>query len=372
MRWIWNIGVVLVSSAMRSSRSRRWGIAAAGDAKRREPAARPAGVDYRVPARSGSRPPRRSSATRSSQPPTWVSPMKICGTVQRRVSLIIASRCAGLLVDADLVDRLDAALLQQRLGAQAVRAGRRAVHLDGLHRLRRSSRSAGWRRARRRGRRRAPSCSRSRASSARRRRAARARRSGRRRRAAATCSWAARARSRAPASGTLRAPTAWPAAYSAGSLMSIRTAFSRLMRRTASAALTFAAADAVDQRRPEQQAAGDQRGGEEIPVVENEAQGRRGPLSPIRQSANYRIRPRSPRSRAAIASLAPGPTPTPRPPDAQARPRSPRRIDLEPRQPLHRLDRRRPDAARRRAGARGRPAAEGRRLRVRSSPGPRC
>jgi hypothetical protein len=39
--------------------------------------------------------------------------------------------------------------------------------------------------------------------------------------------------------GTLRAPTAWPAAYSAGSLMSIRTAFSRLMRRTASAALTL-------------------------------------------------------------------------------------------------------------------------------------
>src|SRR6185436_3520360 len=52
---------------------------------------------------------------------------------------------AGLLVDPDLVDRLDAALLQERLRAQTVRAGRRAVHLDGLHRLRRSSRSASWR-----------------------------------------------------------------------------------------------------------------------------------------------------------------------------------------------------------------------------------
>ena len=36
-------------------------------------------------------------------------------------------------------------------------------------------------------------------------------------------------------------------------------------------------------------------------------------------------------------------------PHAQARPDSPRRIDLEPRKPLHRLDRRRPDADRRRS-----------------------
>src|SRR5690348_7765678 len=42
----------------------------------------------------------------------------------------------GLEVDADLVDLLDAALLEERLGAQAVGARRRAVHLDGLHRRR--------------------------------------------------------------------------------------------------------------------------------------------------------------------------------------------------------------------------------------------
>src|SRR5215472_6969572 len=40
----------------------------------------------------------------------------------------------GLEVDADLVDLLDPALLEERLGAQAIRARRRAVHLDGWHR----------------------------------------------------------------------------------------------------------------------------------------------------------------------------------------------------------------------------------------------
>ena len=44
---------------------------------------------------SGSRPPRPSSATRSSQPPTWVSPMKICGTVRRPVISIIFWRSPG-------------------------------------------------------------------------------------------------------------------------------------------------------------------------------------------------------------------------------------------------------------------------------------
>src|SRR6185369_3860548 len=39
----------------------------------------------------------------------------------------------GLEVDADLIDLLDAALLQKRLGAQAIRARRGAVHLDGQH-----------------------------------------------------------------------------------------------------------------------------------------------------------------------------------------------------------------------------------------------
>ena len=51
--------------------------------------------------------------------------MKICGTVQRSVRRDHVLALAGLQVDADLVDRLDAALLEERLGAQAVRAGRR-------------------------------------------------------------------------------------------------------------------------------------------------------------------------------------------------------------------------------------------------------
>src|SRR5215831_15394708 len=36
--------------------------------------------------------------------------------------------------DVDVVDLLDPALLEERLGAQAIRARRRAVHLDGWHR----------------------------------------------------------------------------------------------------------------------------------------------------------------------------------------------------------------------------------------------
>src|SRR5690606_24885382 len=38
-----------------------------------------------APCSSGSSAPRASSACRSSQPPTWVSPMKICGTLVRPV-----------------------------------------------------------------------------------------------------------------------------------------------------------------------------------------------------------------------------------------------------------------------------------------------
>src|SRR5690606_33423150 len=37
----------------------------------------------------------RSSADRSSKPPTWRSPMKICGTVRRPVFSIISSRRTG-------------------------------------------------------------------------------------------------------------------------------------------------------------------------------------------------------------------------------------------------------------------------------------
>ena len=89
MRWIWNIGVVVVSSAMaelsESEVGRRRGGRREGGRRRR---AGRAIIACRRAAARGRR--ARSSAIRSSQPPTWVSPMKICGTVQRPVSLIIA------------------------------------------------------------------------------------------------------------------------------------------------------------------------------------------------------------------------------------------------------------------------------------------
>ncbi len=88
------LGVVGHGSSRQSKREPAGRRASAGAAATigRAPA------DYRVPASSGTRPPRRSSATRSSQPPTWVSPMKICGTVRRPVSCdhrVALGRVAG-------------------------------------------------------------------------------------------------------------------------------------------------------------------------------------------------------------------------------------------------------------------------------------
>ena len=187
--------------------------------------------------------------------------MKICGTVQRPVSWIIVGalrRARGRRGSRRSVRRRAAcrsALARWQYGQPACCTSSRVAS---VLRVRPSSRSAGWRRARRS---RPPASARAFSkpsffSSP--RRAARARRSGRRRRAAATCSSAARASASRLASGTLRAPAAWPAAYSAGSLMSISTAFSRLISRTASAvddlragaALRSASARAAGRRRP--------------------------------------------------------------------------------------------------------------------------
>jgi hypothetical protein len=171
MRWIWNTGV---SSAMVGHGVKaRFRMAAAGRNRGLSPAgmtpsARPPVGGVRSPS-SGSRPPRWSSAMRSSQPPTWVSPMKICGTVRRPVSSHHAVALGGVEVDADLLDLRHAPLLEQHFGAHAVRADLRGVHADGVmaslwpaaeKRLPRSctavpqgrkptSRPAGWRRARR-------------------------------------------------------------------------------------------------------------------------------------------------------------------------------------------------------------------------------
>src|SRR6188768_2672345 len=134
MRWIWNIGVVLVSSAMRSSRSLGWGSAAAGDAK---------GGDRRRGrgrglSRAGQE---RLEAAAAVERDQFVAAADVSLADEdlrhRPAACQLDHRLAlgGLLVDADLIDGLDAALLQERFRAYAVRAGRRAVHLDGLHRL---------------------------------------------------------------------------------------------------------------------------------------------------------------------------------------------------------------------------------------------
>src|SRR6202165_1617795 len=47
------------------------------------------------PSRSGSSLPSRSRAYRSAQPPTWRSPIQICGTVRRPLFCIISARRAG-------------------------------------------------------------------------------------------------------------------------------------------------------------------------------------------------------------------------------------------------------------------------------------
>ena len=171
--------------------------------------------------------------------------MKICGTVRRPVSSIIAARCGRVEVDADLVDLLDAALLQQRLGAHAVRADLGRVHLDRIHAAclvvgdrrdcprrgeavpvgaqaafstgRLASRQAA-----------VPPASGTRLLVAglaqqRRRACRRARRSGTPAPAAAPCCVGRSLALSSWPSGTLRAPAAWPAAYSAGSLTSIST-----------------------------------------------------------------------------------------------------------------------------------------------------
>ena len=353
---------------------------------------RRAGRDYRRRRRgrlrracsSGIRPPRRSSAIRSSQPPTWVSPMKICGTVRRPVSS--HHRCAlrrdrrSTRISSICVH---AALLEQRLGADAVRAdlrwctsshafgpaivARNDAHVASAPTLPRGLRDS------RRGRlldrqvgvapglqAAGEGAARSRSPSLRNiARGARGARAGgahhhQRQRlvlgsSSAPCS---------VANGTLRAPAAWPRANSSGSLTSISTrllAVDQLHRLDVPTAAAAARRCRVghSSRPPEVERRQDQ-------TPSSRCKKSSGSLSRLRvrtrmagvtQGANYRIR-------------APVRLSTPHP-DAQARADPPRRIDLEPGEPLHRLDRRRPHRHRRRAGQRGRPPAEGGRLRLR-------
>ena len=285
------------------------------------------------------------------------SPMKICGTVRRPVSCIISARCAGLEVDADLLDRSTPRCLQQRLGALAVRADRGAVHLHGLaSRRRRQAVFSTGRLASRQAPRPPASAraSRSRASSAtatarRRTRAGRADDHERQRlvlrQVAASAS--------SCASGTFFAPSD-VAGGVLGRLAARRSAraFSRLISCTASAGEPRPPPCRRAEHRPQQHAAGDERDGEQVPVVEEEfhraSQPGRG------KAANYRIRARSHRC-------------THRPIDAMYK-----LVLIRHGESTWNLENRFTGwtdvdltADRRRAGARRRPAAEGRGLRLR-------
>ena len=85
------------------------------------------------PASSGSSLPARSSACSSSQPPTWVSPMKICGTVMPPLARsIISSRRSRSPLDVDLREGR-ALAFQQRLGRVAIGAIAGGVDFDRGH-----------------------------------------------------------------------------------------------------------------------------------------------------------------------------------------------------------------------------------------------
>ena len=302
--------------------------------------------------------------------------MKICGTVRRPVMLHHRVALRRVEVDADLVDGVDAALLEQRLGAHAERADLGGVHANGfissvLHCScrafarrnrgagaaadsgRATSPPAGWRRARPRDRRPAAALLVARLRSSPAARAARAARAGTPAPAAASCSSAVLARLRAWPAARCARRRRGRAAYSSGSLTSISTAFSRLISRTASWRRRCRrrrgpciAATAASRPRPG-------RPGPDIQFFDQELVTRCRSHGTVCERA--RIIEFAPFSRSAHRDCR----------HVQARPDPPRRIHLEPREPLHRLDRRRADRHRRRAGARGRAAAEGSRLRVR-------
>src|SRR6185436_2292827 len=123
----------------------------------------------------------------------------------------------------------------------------------------------------------------------------------------------------------------WPAPYSPGSRTSTTSASSRLMRCVASLVLT------------------------------------QGPPAVRRKSGHSSIAPETnatTKRRRLLRTKSTEPVIIMKR-DGQARPPAPRRVGLEPRESLHRLDRRRPLPAGHRRGARRRQAPQVRRLRVR-------
>ena len=300
----------------------------------------------------------RSSAIRSSQPPTWVSPMKICGTVQRPVSLIIVARSPGRS------STRISSIARRRAGAAApwpgCSTGRSRCCTSSPACIGFARAQAAFSTGRLAARQAARPPARTRAfskpsffSTATARGARAAGRADDHQRQRLVLRQLARGLERGERH-VLARPTAWPAAYSAGSLTSISTrllavdqAAPRRRRDTRAAGRRPAAASA--------RAAGRRRRAprrRDTSSGERSSRAWRARDARWRQSANYRIPPLRPprRHRLAACRL----RTRSRSSHAQARPGSPRRIDLEPGEPLHRLDRRRrspPPASSRRAQA---------------------
>src|SRR5664280_23087 len=131
MRWIMKVGVFCVSSAMRSSRENE-DASPGGDAT-----GSPAAWPGRRLCRAGEQRLEAAGAIERDQL-VAAADMRVAdedlrhGVAMRQLDHRLAF--GRPLVDADLVDRLDAALRQQRLRAQAVGAASGAEHLHGLHR----------------------------------------------------------------------------------------------------------------------------------------------------------------------------------------------------------------------------------------------
>ena len=86
-----------------------------------------------MPPAAGSSLPARSSAWMSSQPPTCLPSMKICGKVVRPCALSIISARSSGLAGGVMLDIVDALLLQQCLGRRAVAAILPRIDHDRCH-----------------------------------------------------------------------------------------------------------------------------------------------------------------------------------------------------------------------------------------------
>src|SRR5690348_11070800 len=128
MRWMLSVGSVLGSAAMAVSKG--WTLAAGERWRRRRSApglSRAGQGQERLEAAAAVQ---RDELVAAADVDVADEDLRHRPAVRKADHLLAL---VGVEVDADLVDLLDAALLEKRLRPQTIRARRRAVHLDGLH-----------------------------------------------------------------------------------------------------------------------------------------------------------------------------------------------------------------------------------------------